>query len=331
MLKHHTKGICKTLFDIDKKKVLQKVQMVQLSPSLRIPNSALFLSIHKKELTSESFRDKESRHQRLLQLVKNIVKHQEIHDGTFLLDTNDESFIDYNFPYFAYAKRKSDTRQIALMPISTRRKNFLENLKDVYQYSLNFPWENRNTNLFATDDILSPLRAALEDDAYELYFGEEYNIPFKKHCEYQYTLAIEGSGPNYLLPELFMTGCCVIILEEKGKGFEMEFLERFIPNIDYKLVEYEKGMSINEIKNKIKLALKGAPNGQWVAKNGQKKAHEYFIQGRFEINFGQLLNRYTNWFSEAFFSNDYSYYKENMSVSPYFYNTEKGFYIKPKN
>lgn len=327
ILPHNSKGICKTLFDINKKKVLQKVQTIQLAPLKRIPNSALFLSISNKEIISNSFRgkDKDNRNQRLLQLVEKVVKNHQVPDGTFLMETNDESFIDYKFPYFAYAKRKSDPRPISLMPVSTRKKGFLKNLKDIYQYSLMYPWTSRNTNLFATDDISSPLRAALEEDTFEFYFGREYNIPFKKHCEYQYTLAIEGNGPNYLLPELFMTGCCVIILEEKGNGFEMEFLRHLTPNRDYKLVAYEKGASIKEIKDKIKLAIETEPDGHWIAKNGQQKAHHYFIQGKFETIFAQMLNRYSKWFEQGIFPNDYSYYKENMDVSQYFYNSENDF------
>ena len=213
------------------------------------------------------------------------------------------------------------------MPTVTRKPNFYKNLKSIYQKGLKYPWAARQNTVFATDTKTSPFRDAIANtNDFEIYMGAEFKIPFEKHLEYRYAIAIEGNDPNYALPELLISGCCVIVLAEKGHGYETFFLKQFSPNRDFLLVEYEKGAKPTVIIEQIKESIR-KNNGNWIANNSRAKALNLLKSKRLEILFARELNHYSKRFEREVYPNYMDYYQKTMPLSKYFYDTESDFTV----
>ena len=66
---------------------------------------------------------------------------------------------------------------------------------------------------------------------------------------------MDGNGYLGRIPNTYMTGCCVIMLELENNHFIYSFSDEFIPGVHYIKVEYTFNDTVEEIDAKIQKAL----------------------------------------------------------------------------
>lgn len=239
-----------------------------------------FRSLYVKILNNiETIVNKDSwgdRNNRFIESLNKIISGNNIPDCEFIINTDDECFIDFEFPVFSYTKRIQDPRNIYLFPFETLSHKYeFENLDEIYNKSLEFPWNTRIPNVYFAGQNSNPVRKLMEKSEFDIFVDPKIHMPFSNSYKYKYILNIDGNGYSGRIPLCYMTGCCVIILEKENDGYLYDFSEQFIPGVHYIKVEYTFQDTVDDIDIKIKKAINHF-DGSKIASVGTKQAREYF-------------------------------------------------------
>ena len=252
-----------------------------------------------------------------IESLDKIISGYNVPDCEFIINTDDECFIDFEFPVFSYTKRIQDPRNIYLCPLETLLTKYeFDKFDDIYNKSLEFPWNTRISNVYFVGQVSNPVRKLMEKSEFDIFLEPKIHMPFTNSYKYKYILNMDGNGPAFRVPELFMTGCCVIMLELKNNWFICDFSDQFIPGVHYIKVEYTFQDTVDDIDIKLKKAIKHF-DGSKIALNGTKKAREYFTSNNVIKNFYHTIKLYVEDINKKNYNINLSKYTKNMKMKKY--------------
>jgi hypothetical protein len=173
----------------------------------------------------------------------------------------------------------------------------METKKELINNNIN--WNDKlNKILWAGSDISIIRKTLNKFENHEMYDYRITNannfISLADHCKYKYLLDMEGLGYSGRVPYLFLTGSCVIILENEdpNRDFKLYYNNDFIENIHYLKITFKNTDSHNTIHDKIinKINISDCES---IGKKCKEFATTYFTYDNIEIYMAKLLNYYS--------------------------------------
>ena len=301
---HRSRGICKHLFDAPLLKILTRVQRVRQTNRLTFNFAGLYVAIKNNAISTKRGTKFGSGRGRGLQPgLEKVLQKVEVPNCEMLFIYNHECYVDFDFPVFAFSKGKSDPRNIYLYPLYSLTYNFYDRVFITLQNHVHRnKWMERKEEIFFVHIPNDPASKLLPATADDLFAPASWPLDMGTLCSHRYALSLQGSTPDPDLPKLLRSGCCIIVLEPKGRGYVYEFSEHFLPGEHYILVEYESGETGLVVQQRIRRAI-ATHDAEAIAQKCLAKANDVFSMDAILDRMGETLRV----FVQDIEANEYSY------------------------
>ena len=256
------------------------------------------------------------------EMIQNTLKRHKINDLEILVNV-----LDYpiNNPYFLHFSKTTECNVNTIPNFSfykwteAKSSNFMNTKEELINNNIN--WNDKLNKIFWAGSNLSPIRSTLNKfanhDMYEynlLDYGGKF-VKLVDHCKYKYLLDMEGLGYSGRVPYLFLTGSCVIILENEhpNRDYKLYYDNDFIENIHYLKVKFNNNDSADIIHDKIMNKI-NTSDCEMIGKKGKELAVTYYTYENIENYMAKLLNYYSELYevSDKLYNPDIVY-KRNLN------------------
>ena len=202
----------------------------------------------------------------------------------FSRTTNQNSHVLPNFTFYKWFSNLPYFMDI--------KENFIKN---------NVSWENKIDKILWAGSGSADIRLRLNElstNPKYLYSVTDHGgktVELNDHGKYKYLLDIEGVGYSGRVPYLFLTGSCVIILENEDPDcdYKLYYENAFIEDVHYLKVKYNKNDSVNTINNRILNKISNT-DCKTMGEKSLEFAKDYFTNDKLDQYIAEVLRYYAS-------------------------------------
>ena len=237
----------------------------------------------------------------MIKMFERTLEKHTIPDLEFLVNVMDKPM---NNPYYLQFSRTTNQNSHVL-PNFTFYKWFsnLPYFMDIKENFIknNVSWENKIDKILWAGSGSADIRLRLNElstNPKYLYSVTDHGgktVELNDHGKYKYLLDIEGVGYSGRVPYLFLTGSCVIILENEDPDYDYKlyYENAFIEDVHYLKVKYNKNDSVNTINNRILNKISNT-DCKTMGEKCLEFAKDYFTNDKLDQYIAEVLRYYAS-------------------------------------
>jgi len=240
----------------------------------------------------------------MIKIFERTLEKHTIPDVEFLVNVMDKPM---NNPYYLQFSRTTNQNSHVLPNFSFYKwfsnLPYFMDIKDDFIKN-NVLWEDKIDKIMWAGNNSATIRLKLNEFAtnskYDRYY---YNlidnggtfVNLNDHGKYRYLLDIEGVGYSGRVPYLFLTGSCVIILENEDHDFDYKlyYENAFIEDVHYLKVKYNKNDSADTINDRILNKISNT-DCKLMGEKCLEFAKDYFTNEKIDQYIAEVLRYYAS-------------------------------------
>ena len=237
----------------------------------------------------------------MIKMFERTLEKHTIPDVEFLVNVMDKPM---NNPYYLQFSRTTNQNSHVL-PNFTFYKWFsnLPYFMDIKENFIknNISWDDKIDKIMWAGSGSADIRLRLNElstNPKYLYSVTDHGgktVELNDHGKYKYLLDIEGVGYSGRVPYLFLTGSCVIILENEDPDcdYKLYYENAFIEDVHYLKVKYNKNDSVNTINNRILNKISNT-DCKTMGEKCLEFAKDYFTNDKLDQYIAEVLRYYAS-------------------------------------